>query len=114
MEMPEGLDSLAYPETLMCRSDAGRENMVLEAQGKLAYKSGNYVMIPPYKGAKRNITGNELGNMKNYVLYDLSTDRSQRHDLSNELPDVLERLKNEFHSKVGGYYVKNRPDEVLK
>ena len=74
MEVPEGLDSLAYPETLMGRSDAGRENMVLEAQGKLTYKSGNYVMIPPYKGAKRNMTGSELGD----------------------------------------YYVKGKPDEVLK
>lgn len=114
LEAPDGLDSQAYPEVLTGRSDKGRRNLVLEAQGKLAYKSGDYVMIPPYKGAKRNITGNEIGNMDDYVLYDLKSDRGQRHDLSKEQPEVLDSLKKEFHSKVGDYYVADKADAVLK
>ena len=108
LDVPECLDSQAYPEVLLGRSDEGRKDLVLEAETRLAYKSGNYVMIPPYKGAKRNITGNELGNVNDYVLYDLDTDPAQRHDLSAGQPEILDSLKAEFHAKVGSYYVSNK------
>ena len=58
--VPEGLDSRQVLPALLGRSDEGREDMVLEAQGRLAYKNGDYVIIPPYNGRKTNTTGNEL------------------------------------------------------
>lgn len=95
-EVPEGLDSQPMLDEFLGGKGAGRESMVLEAQQRLAYKKGEYVLIPPYKGPERNTTGNELGNMPEWALFDLSSDRGQRHNLAEELPELLEQMKTEF------------------
>ena len=96
--VPEGLDSRPLAETFLGRSGKGRESMVLEAQGRLAYKKGDYVLIPPYEGPQFNITGNELGNLPDWALYDLSNDPGQRHDLALSSPELLSSMKSEFLS----------------
>lgn len=57
---PDGLDSNEYLDVFMGKSMQARENYVMEAMGRLAYRKGDYVIIPPYDGQKRNETGNEL------------------------------------------------------
>lgn len=112
--LPQGLDSEPLLEAFLGKSSKGREKMVLEAQGKLAFKSGDYTMIPPYKGQKRNITGNELGNCDSFVLFDLGLDRFQANDLSQSHPEVLERMKSDFAAAVGDHYKPYVKEEELK
>ena len=89
-------DSENHLATLLGRSSRGRGAMVLEAAGRLAYRSGRYVLIPPYEGPQYNETGNELANLDHYALYDLRTDRAQQHDLSAQKPRLLAKLKRQY------------------
>ena len=77
---------------------------MLEAQGKLAYRSGQYALIPPYEGPERNITKNELGNGPSWRLYDLTADRGQQSDLAAEHSEEGGRLNASFLSIVGNSY----------
>ncbi|MFI3293832.1 MAG: sulfatase-like hydrolase/transferase [Rikenellaceae bacterium] len=113
-EIPEGLDTNNYLDTFMGKSDEGRENYIVEAMGRLAYRSGDYAMIPPFRGNERNLTGNELGNVKAYSLYNLTQDPTQQTEISAENPEVLERMKKEFLTLAEGYYNANTAEEVLK
>jgi hypothetical protein len=77
----------------------------VEAKSRLAYRKGDYMMVPPYKGkVYRNTKEVELGNVKDYALYNLKEDRMQQKDLSASEPDKLEEMKMEFHQLVGKYY----------
>ena len=49
---------------LLGESSDGRDYIILEAQGKMAIRKGDWIMIPPYAGPERNETGNELGNLE--------------------------------------------------
>lgn len=102
--VPEGLDSREYADVLLGRSDKGRTSLILEAKSRLCYREGDYVLIPPYQGKKRDKTGTEIGNFDDYVLYDLSSDRGQQTDVKNAEPAVFERMKQRFHASVGNYY----------
>lgn len=113
-EVPEGLDSREHLDALLGNSDSGREDLVLEAQGKLAYRSGQYALIPPYEGPERNITKNELGNGPSWRLYDLTADRGQQSDLAAEHSEEVERLKASFLSIVGDHYDPQTAEEALK
>ncbi len=51
---PDGLDSKAYPEVLIGNDTLkGRETLILEAQGRLALKEGDYVLIRHIQEATR-------------------------------------------------------------
>lgn len=95
-EVPEGIDSREYMDALLGRTDTAREDLVLEAQGRLAYRCGNYTLIPPYSGPERNSTENELGNSPDWMLFDLETDRGQKNDLAKDYPETVEKLKAAF------------------
>ncbi len=95
-ECAEAVDSQNLLPAFLGESSEGREAMVLEAQGRLAFKSGMLTLIPPYEGEARNRTLNELGNLPDWTLFDLSADRSQQRDLAAERPDVLDSLRNAY------------------
>ena len=82
--------------TFLGKRQRGRKSMVVEAAGRLAYRYGHYALIPPYKGAKRNTTDNELGNLDEYTLYDLKADPTQQTDITASHPRLLEKLKQQF------------------
>jgi hypothetical protein len=71
-------------------------------------------MIPSYKGDKKNITGNELGNLKSDRLFNLKEDPGQTQDLSAQYPEQLGRMKKEFQALAAGYYKADVPEETLK
>lgn len=98
------LDSQNMLDAFLGKSLKGRDELVLEAQGKLCYRNGKWSMIPPYKGPERNITKNELGNLKEYGLFDLSTDPGQTTNVAAENPDVLNELQTRFKAITAGYY----------
>ena len=95
--IPDGLDSENYLDALLGRKGAeGRSHLVSEADGRLALRSGDWSMLPPYDGPERNITGNELGNLAEYALYNMTEDPAQQHDLASEYPRLLDSLKRVF------------------
>ena len=103
-EMPEGLDSQDQLDALTGKGK-GRESLVVEAKSRLAYRKGDYMMIPPYNGISyRKNKKVELGNVRDYALFNLKEDRSQKNDLASSETEMLETMKNEFHALVGDYY----------
>ncbi len=113
-EIPGQTDSKDFLSLFMGKSDKGRDNMVVEANGRLAYRKGGYALIPPYKGQQRNETGNELGTLDHYSLYDLSADKSQHSELSAEKPELVEEYKSEFEQITTGYLDLKVGDIVLE
>jgi arylsulfatase A-like enzyme len=103
-QVPDGLDSQDQLDAFIGEGK-GRESLVVEAKSRLAYRKGDYMMVPPYKGkVYRKTKEVELGNVKDYALYNLKEDRMQQNDLSSSKPDKLEEMKQEFHQLVGKYY----------
>ena len=100
VETPSNLDGEPLLETLLGKSDEGREMMVLEAQGRLAYKRGSHVLIPPYGGRKTNSTGNELGNLPDWSLFDLKDDPAQKEDMADDDRALLEEMKALFEEAI--------------
>ncbi len=113
-EIPEGLDSENHLDAFMGKSNAARESYIVEAMGRLAYRKGDYALIPPFKGSVRNETGNELGNLESFSLYNLALDPTQQTEISTQEPQLLESLKEEFLTQTDGYYDPNTAEEELK
>ncbi len=113
-EVPAGLDSDDQLDVFLGKSQNGRDKYVTEAMGRLAYRSGQYVVIPPYAGRSHNETGNELGNVAEFALYDLQADPTQKHDIAKENPELLESLKAEFFALTKGYYTAQVDEVELK
>ena len=87
---------------MMGKDSNGRKSLVIEATTRTAYKKENWVMIPPYKGAKIAKAVNiELGNGNEYLLFDLKKDPKQENNLAISNPEKLNELKMEF-SKLRG------------
>ena len=82
--------------------------------GRLAYRKGDYMLIPPYKGEKRNLTGNELGIVDDFSLFNLKTDIGQTNDLSEQEVKLTKNMKSEFLSRTKGYYNPENKGETLK
>ena len=102
-ELPEGLDSESYPDVLLGRQlEGGRPTQIMEAQGRLAYREGNYVLIPAYNGSNFNSTGNELGNNPYDTLWDLSSDTAQTEPI--DAPELQASMKTEFLRLTAGLY----------
>lgn len=92
-EVPEGLDSREILDAFLGQDSQGRTDLIHEAEGRLAYRLGNYTLIPPYDGPETNYSGNELGNLDHYALFDMSSDRHQDSDISASEPEKVEEMK---------------------
>lgn len=98
------LDSKDFMSTFLGKEDKGRNELVLEANGKMAYREGDWVMIPPYIGPERNLTGNELGNLPEGGLYNLKTDIGQEINLVREQKNLYNEMKIRFLNLTEGFY----------
>jgi len=100
-----GADSKELLPVFLGKEEQGRDQLIVEATTRTAFRKGNWVMIPPYKGPAVNTSVNiELGNDKVYQLYNLEEDISQTHNLADEYPDKLEEMKAAFLEARGGDY----------
>ncbi len=100
-------------EELLGKSEKGRSSLVLEATSRTALRHENWIMIPPYDGPKVNENVNiELGNSKEFQLYDLNQDIGQRQNLAQQQPEKLKELVEEFISIRGEGYVNTEPLEL--
>lgn len=87
--------------SLIGKSNKGRDHLILEAKSKTALRSGDWIMIPPYKGSSMNKkVGIETGNSIEYKLFNLAKDKGQQNNLADENPkklkemiEIFERLK---------------------
>ena len=113
-DLPEGLDSRNYLDAFFGKEQTARKDVVLEAQGRMAYRSGDWLMMPPYKGSERNLTGNELGNLGEYGLFNVKADRTQQQNMAVQQPELLDSLKQNFFAEVNGYYRSEVEEEPLK
>jgi arylsulfatase A-like enzyme len=97
-----GPDSQDILDALLGRSEQGRQNLVLEASRRVAFRSGNYMLIPPYEGNPVSANVNiETGLYPEYQLYDINVDPGQMNNLAGEMPERVNELKDEFASRLG-------------
>lgn len=90
-------DSQDLKEVLMGQEGKGRENLVIEATTRTAYRKGDWVMIPPYDRPPVLTNVNiELGNAPEYQLYNLKADIGERNNVATSNTEILEQMKLEF------------------
>ncbi len=98
-------DSEELLDVFLGKKNTGRENLVLEATTRTAYRQGDWVMIPPYKGPAINRYVNiELGNSKEYQLYNLKDDIGQQSNLAKTNNEKLQELIDSFENIRGKNY----------
>lgn len=107
-------DGINLKNAFLGKSKTGRKELVIEANQRLAIRYQNYSMIPPYNGPAKNTTNTELGNSKEFLLYDLTSDISQQKNISTQQPKVLKKIQKRFYELTKGYYNKNTEDIPLK
>lgn len=98
--VPEGLDSENHIDAFLGKDKKGREKQVFEAIGRLGYRRGSYVLMPPYKGELFNVTGIEMGILPDYGLFDISKDVHQDNNLAESMPELVGDLRAEFEAAV--------------
>jgi len=95
-------DSQDFLDVIMGKSQQGREELVLEATSKTALRKGDWAMIPPYKGPAKQMQLNiELGNSKEFQLYNLKEDIGQQNNLADSEPEKLQEMIKTFESLRG-------------
>ena len=95
-------DSQGLLDVLMGKSEKGRDELVLEATSRTAYRQGDWAMIPPYNGpAKNENVKIELGNSSGFQLYNLADDLGQQTNLADSHPDKLKEMVEAF-GKIRG------------
>jgi arylsulfatase A-like enzyme len=86
-------DSQDLLTSLLGQTKTGRTHLVIEAGSKTALRSGDWIMIPPYKGKAMNKkVGTETGVSQEYKLFNLSDDIGQENNLAKENPEKLKEL----------------------
>ena len=109
------VDSRNLLPALLGESKTGRDELVLEASGRLAYRQGTYVLIPPYKGNALSKEVNiETGVLPRYQLYNLARDRGQQQNLAQQEPQKLEEMKRAMQKAVGDKFKASTADLELK
>jgi arylsulfatase A-like enzyme len=98
-------DSQNLLDVFMGKSAKGRTNLVIEANTKTAFRQGDWMMIPPYPGdpilEEVNI---EMGNDKEFQLYNLNKDIGQKNNLAKAQPKKLKELMKNFELIRGNSY----------
>ena len=98
-------DSEEILEAFMGTKAQGREDLVIEATTRTAYRKGDWLMIPPYKGDKILDEVNiEIGNSDEFQLYNLKEDIGQQKNLAASKPDKLKEMLTGFEAIRGTDY----------
>ena len=101
-------------ELLINNRGYGREELILEASTRTAYRKGDWAMIPPYIGPAISKSVNiELGNSLDFKLYNLKEDPSQENDLSSIEKEKLKEMIKSF-VKIRGDNFSNIKDLILE
>lgn len=91
----------------------GDAHLIIEAQGRLALKEGDYVMIPAYSGSNEYPTTIDFGLNPEVTLWNLANDRSQKEDISKDNKELTDKMMQSFKNIVGKAYVSDFEAEEL-
>lgn len=95
-------DSKNMLDVFMGKSSIGRDELVLEATSRTAFRKGDWVMIPPYEGPAINkYVDIELANDTIYQLYNLKEDLGQQNNLAGNNKGKLDEMIQLFQ-KIRG------------
>ena len=98
----KGQDSNDLLDVFLGKSNKGRDNIVLEASSRTAFRQGDWALIPPYEGPElAEAVQIELGNSPVYQLYNLKEDIGQQINLAESQPDKLKEMINAFQAIRG-------------
>lgn len=98
-------DSQNLMDVFLGKTNAGRENLIIEATSRTAFRQGNWVLIPPYKGPSINkIKKIETGNSKEFQLYNLKEDIGQKTNLAKNNLTKLQEMIEKFEAIRGTSY----------
>lgn len=98
-------DGESLLDAILGKSDQGRENLILEATTRTAFRKGDWVLIPPYEGPAINTYVNiELGNSGEYQLYNLKEDIREQSNLAETHKDKLKEMLSDFEEIRGTDY----------
>ncbi len=92
-------DSQGLLTVLTGQSNRGREYHITEGlKGRLAYREGDWVLIPPYEGGKKISWGvdMETGFLSEPQLFNLKDDPSQKNNLATQWPDRVASMMAAF------------------
>ena len=90
-------DGIDFSNLIINNQGKGRQELILEATTRTAYRNGDWVMIPPYNGPAIGPNVKiELGNSTDFKLYNLKEDPSQKTNLSKKEPEKLEEMISSF------------------
>lgn len=108
-------DSKDLLNVLIGKSEKGRNELVLEASGRLAFRQGNFLLIPPGKGQKiiRDVNI-ETGLSPEFQLYDLAKDSGQMHNIARQYPQLREKMLIAMQKTVGDQSKINTKELELK
>ena len=107
-------DGNDFSRLLINNKGKGRDELIIEASTRTAYRKGDWVMIPPYKGSAVSKNVNiELGNSLDFMLYNLKEDPSQKNNLSEINKDKLKEMISSF-VKIRGKNFSNIEDLILE
>tara|TARA_B110000879_G_C11114151_1_gene488737 strand:- start:772 stop:1581 length:810 start_codon:yes stop_codon:yes gene_type:complete len=82
---------------IMKNEGEGREELVLEATSRTAYRNGDWIMIPPYNSAAvSKYTNIELGNSLEFQLYNIKNDPKQENNLALKESEKLKEMTSKF------------------
>jgi arylsulfatase A-like enzyme len=109
----KGQDSEDFMETFIGKSTKEREALILEATSRTALRRDDWIMIPPYGGPEINKNVNiELGNSKEFQLYNLSNDIGQQKNLAQTNPEKLKEMIAYFEDIRGEGYLNTEALEL--
>ena len=87
---------------ILNNSGNGRKELIIEATTRTAFRSGDWVMIPPYNGVPVNKNVNiELGNSNDYKLFNIKNDPSQKNNLIKVNNIQLQKMIKRYKSIIG-------------
>jgi len=94
-------DGVDLSNVLFQNTGNGRSELILEATSRTAYRSQNWVLIPPYSGPAVSPNVNiEIGNTSEYQLYNLDDDIAQQQNLARSNPQKLRDMIDRYESII--------------
>ncbi len=109
-----GTDSQDLLQVFLGKVGEGRENLIIEATSRTAFRKGDWLMIPPYPDSpeKNELVNIELGSSKDFQLYNLKEDPEQQNNLAQSNTSKLEELSAEFKKLRGEDFTKTEKLEL--
>jgi arylsulfatase A-like enzyme len=106
-------DSQNYIDTFLGKTKEGRNEVILEATGRLALRSGDYAFIPAYSGEPIITSVNiETGVAPSPALYNIKNDASQKVDIANQESKKLNELIERFNAIAAGFQSASKDVEL--